>query len=361
MNETSAAPADTTPAPDSGGILDEALQRLHASGPERVVRLTNHGPMAVESLVRGGQAHTVHRWLDHYRHKLEDMPARVSPVTDENWREALGEPRRAADWIDHFSRALAERPWREVLAAWWPVLLPGIAGGSTHPVIRVGHAVRGLTAPDGGTAPRVAELAHGLGYWAARHSPLPPRAPRALPDAAGAAAALDAVERIPVQDGGLPDRFAQLASVPAWPTAPAADPQTARARLGDLVTAAVHRYATHGHTDPIMLVHAATAPNAVLRTLPVLPRELWAPSLDAAWAASAAVTAAYAPAAPAPSDELREAYAEAGRSTFDEVFARAAAHGDDHTIKFADTALDVGDERARAAALRGVELNLPAL
>ncbi|WP_030561808.1 questin oxidase family protein [Streptomyces aureocirculatus] len=369
---------------DISGILDEALQRLHASGPERLGRLTNHGPMAVEALVHGGQAHSVHRWLDYYRAKLEDMPARLSPVTDEDWRTALGDPRRAADWIAHFERALAERPWREVLAAWWPVLLPGIAGGSTHPVIRVGHAVRTLLGPGGETAPRVAELAHGLGYWAARHTPLPGRTPVALPSSADAAAALDAVARIPDQDGSLPERFAQLTSVPTWPAAgngrdatpagnepdaaPAGDgpdatpaalaPDAARDRLSDLVTAAVHRYAALGHGEPIMLVHAATAPNAVLRTLPALPRELWAPSLDAAWAASAAVTAAYAPATPV---AYGTAYAEAGTSTFDDVFARAAAHGDDHTIKFADTALDVGDRAARAAALRGVELNPPAL
>lgn len=350
---------------DTSGILDEALQRLHASGPERLGRLTNHGPMAVEALVRRGQARSVHRWLDYYRAKLEDMPARLAPVTDADWRTALGDPRRAADWIAYFERALAERPWREVLTAWWPVLLPGIAGGSTHPVIRVGHAVRTLLGPGGETAPRVAELAHGLGYWAARHTPLPARTPVALPAPAGAAAALDAVERIPVQDGGLPDRFAQLTSVPVWPAGNGdgtPDPDTARALLTDLVTAAVHRYATHGHAEPIMLVHAATAPNAVLRTLPALPRELWPASLDAAWAASAAVTAAYAPAAPAAYEgTYKEAHEEAARSTFDEVFARAAAHGDDHTVKFADTALDVGDHAARTAALRGVQLNPPAL
>lgn len=38
----------------------------------------------------------------------------------------------------------------------------------------------------------------------------------------------------------------------------------------------------------------------------------------------------------------------------------AAAHGDDHTIKFTDTALDVGDATALAAALQSVELNPPA-
>ncbi|KUF19627.1 questin oxidase family protein [Streptomyces silvensis] len=367
---------------DTSGILDEALQRLHAFGPERLGRLTNHGPMAVEALVHGGRAAVVHRWLDHYRAKLEDMPARVAPVTEGDWRAALGDPRRAADWIDHFERALDERPWQEVLAAWWPVLLPGIAGGSTHPVIRVGHAVRTLLGPGAQAAPRVAELAHGLGYWAARHTPLPDRTPVALPSPADAAVALDAVARIPDQDGPLPVRFAQLTTVPAWPAPapgnapgkkaptpgkapgtgpdaapPEPAPDAARDRLGDLVAAAVHRYAALGHGDPIMLVHAATAPNAVLRTLPALPRALWAPSLDAAWAASAAVTAAYAPATPV---TYENAYAEAGSSTFDEVFARAAAHGDDHTIKFADTALDVGGRTARAAALRGVELNPPA-
>jgi hypothetical protein len=31
---------------------------------------------------------------------------------------------------------VAERPWREVLATWWPRLLHGIAAGATHGVIK---------------------------------------------------------------------------------------------------------------------------------------------------------------------------------------------------------------------------------
>ncbi|MDV9187887.1 hypothetical protein R6L23_06615, partial [Streptomyces sp. SR27] len=67
----------------------------------------------------------------------------------------------------------------------------------------------------------------------------------------------------------------------------------------------------------------------------------------------AAVTAAYTPAeaAPYPCTSL----------TPEEVFARAAAHGDDHTIKFTDTALDVGDPLALAAAVRSIDLNPPVL
>lgn len=338
-------------APDTSGTLDEALERLHAFGPERGGRLSNHAPMAVEALVRHGQAAGVHRWVDHYGVRLEDMPDEVAEVTPANWREARGDPRRIADWAVYFERETAGRPWREVLAAWWPRLLPGIAVGATHPVIRVGHSVRTLLGgPE--TAPRVTELAHALGYWAARHQPLPPLSP--LAPAPDAAAALDAVAPVPDPSGGIRHRLDQLTAFPVWPAQPVAGPDAARARLEELVRAATHRYAAYGYGEPTMLVHAATAPNAVLRTLPALPPELWAPSLAAAWAASAAVTAAYSPARPA------ERTAVPDRLSLEEVFARAAAHGDDHTIKFTDTALDVGDATALAAALRSVELNPPA-
>lgn len=354
---------------DTTGTLDEALERIHVSGPERDGWLSNHAPMAVEALVRHGQASAVHRWLDRYGPKLEEMPVTGSPVTARNWHEALGDPRRVADWTAHFERETAQNPWRAVLAEWWPRLLPGIAGGATHPVIRVGHAVRTLLTGEE-TAPRVRELAHALGYWAARHQPLPALAP--LGPAPSAAAALDRVPLVPDPSGGIRDRLAQLTGFPEWPapaqdTAPrpgrdsvpgpgqqSAGPEAARSALQELVRAATHRYATHAHGEPIMLVHAATAPNAVLRTLPALPGALWTPSLRAAWAASAAVTAAYAPreAAPVPASA-------AGAPDAGELFALAAAHGDDHTIKFTDTALDVGDALAFSAARRAIELNPP--
>ncbi|WP_371603594.1 questin oxidase family protein [Streptomyces sp. NBC_01220] len=345
-------PTTHTPS-DASGTLDEALERLHTFGPERGGWLSNHAPMAVEALVHHGRAPGVHRWLDHYRAKLEDMPDRVAEVTPSNWREALGDPRRIADWAVYFERETAGRPWREVLTAWWPRLLPGIAAGATHPVIRVGHSVRTLLGGPA-TAPRVTELAHALGYWAARHQPLPPLS--SLAPAPDAATALDTVAAVPDRSGGIRHRLDRLTAFPAWPGQPADGPETARARLEELVRAATHRYAAYGYGEPVMLVHAATAPNAVLRTLPALPRELWAPSLAAAWAASAAVTAAYSPARPAESVAVS---VSGGRSP-EEVFARAAAHGDDHTIKFTDTALDVGDATALAAALRSVELNPPA-
>ncbi|MGC4985128.1 questin oxidase family protein [Streptomyces sp. DT193] len=333
---------------DTTGTLDEALERLHNSGPERLGRLTNHAPMAVEALAARGQAHSVHRWLDLYARKLEEFPSRVEPVTDGSWFSALGDPRRAADWIGYFEREIAERPWREVLTQWWPRLLPGMYGGSTHPVIRVGHAVRTLLSGEV-TEPRLAELAHGLGYWAARHRTVAVLAP--LPGADSAAAALDTISPIVIQDDGFSARLDRVTALPVW-AASVTEPSDAYGHLTELVRAATHRYATHGHGEETMLVHAATAPNAVLRTLPALPHALWLSSLRAAWTASAAVTAMYAPA-------TSVAYAPPGTFTPEEVFERALAHGDEHVIKLTDTALDVGDEPALAAALRSMELSAP--
>ncbi|MGW2385970.1 questin oxidase family protein [Streptomyces sp. NPDC001658] len=331
----------------TSGQLEEALERLHASGPERGGWLSNHAPMVVESLAAHGQADAVHRWVDLYRDKLEDFPDRVAPVTDDNWPSALGDPRRIADWTDHFSRALAERPWRSVLAEWWPRLLPGLYGGATHTVIRVGHAVRAVES--GENAPRLTELAHALGYWAARHQPVTGVEP--LPGAPSATASLDAVPAIEAGHLGFRDRLSAVRRLPVW-AEDVTDPETAKDRLTELVRAATHRYATHGHGEPTMLVHAATAPNAVLRTLESLPRDLWAPSLRAAWSASAAVTAMYAPVEPV-------AYTPPARLTAEEVMERALAHGDEHVIKLTDTALDVGDEQALAAALRSVDMSEP--
>jgi hypothetical protein len=332
---------------DTSGQLEEALERIHASGPERGGRLSNHAPMVVEALAAHGQAGSVHRWLDLYRDKLEDFPDRTTPVTDDNWPSALGDPRRIADWTDHFSRTLAERPWGDVLAEWWPRLLPGLYGGATHTVIRVGHAVRAVAAEENG--PRLTELAHALGYWAARHQPVTGVA--ALPGAPTATEALDAVPAIEAGHVGFRNRLTAVRGLPAWAD-DVTDPDTARDRLTELVRAATHRYATHGHGEPTMLVHAATAPNAVLRTLGSLPRDQWAASLHAAWTASGAVTAMYAPVEPV-------VYTPPARLTAEEVLERALAHGDEHVIKLTDTALDVGDDQALAAALRSVEMSEP--
>ncbi len=254
-------------------VLDDAYDRLRSTGPEFEGWLSNHGPMAVEALVRHGHDGVVPAWLDGYSRRLEAAPRPSRQIHD--WRAALGDPRRLGDWLAWFEEQLLERPWLQVLHAWWPRLVPGIAAGATHGVIRVGHAVRVLR--DAGETPaRVAELAQGLGYWAARWQPVPGAAPPG--GRLHADAAVAALPVVPHQDGGIGERLAQLDHLTGWARAQQdlAPSGEWEGFLRDVVSAAVRRYATHGHGSPVMLVHAATAPNAVLRVLPSLPEEQWA-------------------------------------------------------------------------------------
>src|SRR5690242_14986368 len=281
------------------GTLDEAYERLHATGPEFDGWLSNHGPMAAEAMVRHGHAGQVHRWLDGYMARLEEFPRGSGPIGT-GWQDALGDPRRIADWTAYFRREVSEQPWRQVLGTWWPRLLPGVAAAATHGVIRVGHAVRALT-QDGEDAEHLAELAHGLAYWAARWQPVPgTRAAESLrttthtPARAGSAGpagdaptagltitdALAAVPRIADQTGGIRDRLGRLTELPGW-----------------------------------------TAALTAQTTLPGPPN---------------------------------------GPQAAEEAFGRAVEHGDEHVIKFADTAADVfartGNPSALAAAIRATHL-----
>jgi hypothetical protein len=104
----------------------------------------------------------------------------------------------------------------------------------------------------------------------------------------------------------------------------------------------------------VLLVHTATAPNAVLHTLPNLPRELWWPSLAAVWTAVAAIIAAYEPGYGVPRGELPEA--PAGDDPVAEVLQRAAGHGDEHVIKFTDTAVEVFERTQDPDALAAADL-----
>ncbi|GHH30365.1 questin oxidase family protein [Streptomyces rubradiris] len=361
---------------DDESVLMEAYQRFHATGPEwGGHHLSNHGPMAVEAMVRHGYADTVHRWIDNYTQRLEEPPRGLAPVTEDDWREALGDLKRVADWTTLFQRELAERPWREVLATWWPRLIPGIIGGTAHGAIRVAHLVHSLLAAeaDSGSGPgsaggpiddnpRLVELADGLGYWAACWRPVPGE-PSRRTGSLTAADALAAVPSVADQQQGVPYRVGQLTTTDGWQSALGGlravdDPEQVPALLSQLTDASVVHYLSYSHGQAVMLVHASTAPTAVLRVLPALPRELWVPSADAAWHASAALTAAASP--PQAVDASEIAVHTDGVTTAEDAMARAIDHGDEHVIKFADTAVEAfartGERDALAAVGRCVEM-----
>lgn len=342
--------------------FSDALDQLHRKGPEfggdehGNNGLTNHAPMVVEVLDRRGYGDGIRRWTDRYVGKLRDLPSSVDAITDTTWHQALGAGDRIGDWTQYFRLAVAERDWRDLLIEWWPRLLPGIIAGSTHGLIRTAHSARALGRSPSPSGPELAELAHGLAFWAARSKPIPKATvPAGRLDAAGA---LAEIPRLADQSGVIVSRLARLAELPGWTAAqrslrPPRDTAEVPAVLGQLVHAATVRYLGYGYGSPVLLVHTATAPNALLNTLPLLPAELWMPSLASVWSASAAIVAAYEPARPQPRCELA---ALAGGTRPDDLIEQAVSHGDEHVMKFTDTAVDVfeatGDPDALAAAAR---------
>lgn len=153
------------------GLLDEAYEQLHATGPEFGGWLSNHGPMAVDALLRLGHGDEVHRWLAEYVRRLEPAPHPRWRIVEDEWRDLLGDASRLGDWLALFSTLTQGEPWEQLLARWWPRLLPGAVASAGHGLIRTGHAVRALR--EQVTGPRLDELGQALGYWAARWQPLP--------------------------------------------------------------------------------------------------------------------------------------------------------------------------------------------
>ena len=338
------------------GLLDEAYERLHARGPEFDGWLSNHGPMAVDALLRLGRGTDVRRWVVSYERRLEALPGARWAITAQDWRECLGDPSRLGDWLAFSIQQVHEEPWQQVLARWWPRLLPGAVASSTHGLIRTGHAVRALR--DEVTRPRLDELGQALGYWAARWQPLPGGGTAS--GALDAGAALDALPPAGAGvGGGARTRLAALGADPAWVSALAGHRRPASAAdvpgaLDDLTDAAVSRYPRWAVANPVMLVHTATAPRAVALVLPSLPMDLWRASYDGAWAVTAAITAAYRPvssAAVRSPDERSDAALDVP-----ELLSR---NDDEHVVKFLEVAVESqrrANPDAATAARRAVSL-----
>jgi hypothetical protein len=318
-------------------VLDEGLSRLAATGPEYRGGLSNHGPMAAEALVRLGRADAVEPWLDGYLKRLDGPPRPADRITDATWRDALGQLNRVADWEVYLRAELAQEPWRDVLARWWPRLLPGVAAAATHGVIRTSHAARSLAAAgEAGDAERRDELARGLAYWAASYLELPGASPTGgqldLPAALdGLPSAGTASERgliteelktkLPAMTG-FGDAVAALRS----PADPAAD-------LRELAATFTRVFLGYGRTRPIALLHAVTAPVAARSVLPLLPAGLARPTYDALWQVGAALYAVYTPGV------TPEPLPAGPGSSRDDVTEMAVAAGDEHAIKLTEACL----------------------
>lgn len=327
-------------------LLDSVYQRMRGTGPEFGGWLSNHGPMAADALIRLDRPDAVGSWVDGYLWKLEDSPRPRWRIEDSEWREVLGDPSRLGDWLAFFSERVRDEPWTEVLAKWWPRLIPGAVASATHGLIRTGHAVRAVAEEP--NPQRLAELAQGLGYWAARwrHAPQ-------LVAPMGTATVTEALHDLPAINGpgGFVARALDIAELPDWGRAverlhPIEDPSQVCEALDHLVDATVDLYRSWAPGSPVMLVHAATAPRAASLVVPHLPRNMWIPTYHHAWVASATIISAYQPFEP----QLLPDADTAQLPDRDDVIDRVVATSDEHAIKFTEVAIE-SYERGRPNAL----------
>jgi hypothetical protein len=300
-----------------GDAVNDALDRLRGAGFEFGPGCVNHAPMVAETLATVGCRDLVATWVenDKRRRGYHDPPAGGAPVAagdPDCWRAALGDYRRVLGWTAMFEAELAARPWPGVLAEWWPRLLPGMYGMLTHGFIRTAHAVRSLgTTPEPGE-PQLRELARGLGYWAARHTPVPAASDRSmlLMPAAGESIAA-ALSALTVANAGL--------------------------------------YAERAPRPPVPLVHAVTAPAALRLFLPHLPAELHRPAYDTLRQATAAMWDNV----PCGGDDASGAAPGQEPPSPERLLVEAVDLGDEHAIKLAEACrrehVLLPDDRYRAA------------
>lgn len=326
--------------------VNDALARLDDLGYERGGGndLANHGPMGAEALAVLGHGDQVPAWVAGYRAAMphHDPPQARHPIEESSWREALGVFGRAGDWELLFERELAEAPWREVLARWWPRLIPGLLSRLTHGLIRTAHAVRSVAATPEPSRAQLTELARGLAYWAARHTELPGRA--RLLGRKSVDAAVAALPRVPMESGQppavvIPRRLAGVGGMPGYRDALGTlAPGHAQSLLSDMTAAFAGLCVAHPEILPVPLIHGVTAPAAARLVLPYLPEDQHLPTVESLWQAHLAMLLMFT-GGRGGEDDVRALAGRTGLPPQEELVHRAVEHGDEHAIKFTEACL----------------------
>jgi hypothetical protein len=284
--------------------IDGALERLSSFGPIWHGGLAFHGPMAVEAMASLGYYGEIPHWVErdaaHRQYELRTAPAQTLDAADpSDWRAALGDPRRHADWAALFGRELVDHPWPEVVVKWWPVLSPGMFGALGHGLIRTAHAVRALRISSEPTVLQLDELSQGLGFWASAFSPSP------VPGAG---------------------------TVLAAPAARTPEPAQVAAALAEVAATTSGLLADRAPVPAIPLVHAVTIPAAIELVLPILPPDLQTRSYHDAIDAAGRVLSIF-------SRQFRSGPvlpAGVNPPALEQSVALAVESGDDHAIKLAE-------------------------
>jgi Questin oxidase-like len=318
--------------------LDEALETLAPHGIELRNGNSNHAPMVAEALCALGRPEAVMPWIARYRERMLPRPEVDARIHRENWRFALGERARFADWSAFFREELQEGPWPEVLDRWVESLAPGFCAAATHGVIRVGHAARGLAA--GETPYRLRELADAFASWAATYQELP----AAGHSANGTMTPRQAIARVAVvpsgrrsSAGNITASLAMLDELPEF--APSIGLIDTGGEIAPLVAeitevfARVYLANAHDVRSTIAFIHGVTSTAALGNIAQQVSDRTARGALRYAWQSGCGLYACFGGRTAIAEDiEPRE-------QDGDELVDRATAHGDEHVIKFTEACL----------------------
>jgi hypothetical protein len=318
--------------------LDEALETLAPYGIELKNGNSNHAPMVAEALCALGRPDAVMLWIARYRERMLPRPSAGAHIPREDWRGALGERERFADWSVFFTDELRDRPWREVLDHWMEQLAPGFCAAATHGVIRVGHAVRGLAERE--TSPRLRELADAFASWAATYQELPADGQVAN----GKLTPREAIARVPVvppdrreKAGNITATLQVLNDIPEF--APVIGLVDTSGELAPLVAeltevfAQVYLANANDIRTTIAFIHGVTSSTALGNIAPEVSERTARTALPFAWQSGCALYACFG-GGKATAETIKPLESDA-----DGLVDRAIAHGDEHVIKFTEACL----------------------
>jgi hypothetical protein len=308
--------------------LDAALEALAGSDIGLKNGNSNHAPMVAEALCAMDRPQAVMPWVARYGERLLPRPRPGDPIRAENWRSALGQRDRFADWAEFFGEELRQAPWREVLDRWTGRLMPGFCAAATHGVIRVGHAVRSLAATE--TSWRRRELADALASWAATYRELP-SSDRLLDRQM---APREAIARVPVI---APDQRRALGNITASLTTlddfPEFAPVIGLIDVGaDIETLLAELANAQDGSTTIVFIHGVTSLAAFGGVIPNVGETTARSALRYAWQSGCALYACFGTRAMAGDIEPCTQNTET-------LIDRAVANGDEHVIKFTEACL----------------------
>ena len=127
-------------------------------------QLSNHLPMALIALSRHGATDTqLDEFFAKYARRLRPkMPADLT-LTTATWKDFLGKHVHHDAYVRFFAQESLSLGREKMLRTYVPQLVPGLAGGAFHGVIRSAYGI---------DADCDSEIAEGLAHWAVTYLPL---------------------------------------------------------------------------------------------------------------------------------------------------------------------------------------------